>query len=114
MKVEKIAVLGAGNGGITAAADLSSRGFKVNLYQMPGHEKSLKAIKEKGEILLQEPTGDKICKINLATTDIKEAIEGCQIIIDRKSTRLNSSHVSISYAVFCLKKKRKHKHIQQD
>src|SRR5690625_7099162 len=28
---------------------------------------------------------------------------------DRKSTRLNSSHVAISYAVFCLKKK-KHKH----
>src|SRR5699024_11249425 len=26
--------------------------------------------------------------------------------IDRKSTRLNSSHVSISYAVFCLKKKK--------
>src|SRR6267378_480781 len=26
---------------------------------------------------------------------------------DRKSTRLNSSHVEISYAVFCLKKKRK-------
>src|SRR5699024_3105222 len=28
-------------------------------------------------------------------------------IVDRKSTRLNSSHVSISYAVFCLKKKTK-------
>src|SRR5437868_12656931 len=28
---------------------------------------------------------------------------------DRKSTRLNSSHVSISYAVFCLKKKKKKK-----
>src|SRR5690606_39501900 len=28
-------------------------------------------------------------------------------IIDRKSTRLNSSHVKISYAVFCLKKKKK-------
>src|SRR5207249_9831702 len=27
--------------------------------------------------------------------------------LDRKSTRLNSSHVSISYAVFCLKKKKK-------
>src|SRR5437773_7792510 len=26
---------------------------------------------------------------------------------DRKSTRLNSSHITISYAVFCLKKKRK-------
>src|SRR5258708_21683819 len=28
--------------------------------------------------------------------------------IDRKSTRLNSSHQIISYAVFCLKKKKKH------
>src|SRR5436309_4921511 len=28
---------------------------------------------------------------------------------DRKSTRLNSSHVKISYAVFCLKKKKKNK-----
>src|SRR5690348_18148625 len=28
-------------------------------------------------------------------------------LLDRKSTRLNSSHPSISYAVFCLKKKRK-------
>src|SRR5699024_6943962 len=37
--------------------------------------------------------------------------DGCrdddiEFIIDRKSTRLNSSHVSISYAVFCLKKKK--------
>src|SRR5690349_23573668 len=28
--------------------------------------------------------------------------------LDRKSTRLNSSHVEISYAVFCLKKKKKY------
>src|SRR5690625_5754606 len=28
-------------------------------------------------------------------------------VLDRKSTRLNSSHVAISYAVFCLKKKNK-------
>src|SRR5437868_12599502 len=32
---------------------------------------------------------------------------GNQGTVDRKSTRLNSSHVSISYAVFCLKKKTK-------
>src|SRR5436309_6524094 len=31
--------------------------------------------------------------------------------IDRKSTRLNSSHVKISYAVFCLKKKIRNKHV---
>src|ERR1022692_3366840 len=30
--------------------------------------------------------------------------------VDRKSTRLNSSHLVISYAVFCLKKKTRHRH----
>src|SRR3712207_7309018 len=30
------------------------------------------------------------------------------VLSDRKSTRLNSSHANISYAVFCLKKKKKH------
>src|SRR5690349_23783913 len=34
--------------------------------------------------------------------------------IDRKSTRLNSSHVEISYAVFCLKKKKKKNKITDD
>src|SRR5207253_6259156 len=33
---------------------------------------------------------------------VRDATGGCA---DRKSTRLNSSHVAISYAVFCLKKK---------
>src|SRR2546430_9414809 len=36
------------------------------------------------------------------------AASGCQVSSqDRKSTRLNSSHSQISYAVFCLKKKKK-------
>src|SRR5947199_7431671 len=33
-----------------------------------------------------------------------------KVMRDRKSTRLNSSHLGISYAVFCLKKKRNHIH----
>src|SRR3712207_7465084 len=33
---------------------------------------------------------------------------GCANPLDRKSTRLNSSHANISYAVFCLKKKKQH------
>src|SRR5690606_40119426 len=33
-------------------------------------------------------------------------LEKCAEYADRKSTRLNSSHVKISYAVFCLKKKK--------
>src|SRR5207253_10023517 len=36
---------------------------------------------------------------------VEEKIDA--LIEDRKSTRLNSSHVAISYAVFCLKKKKK-------
>src|SRR5690554_7684960 len=34
------------------------------------------------------------------------AFESINVLKDRKSTRLNSSHVRISYAVFCLKKKK--------
>src|ERR1039458_2123489 len=33
------------------------------------------------------------------------ALNRCELSPDRKSTRLNSSHLGISYAVFCLKKK---------
>src|SRR5207249_11533404 len=36
-----------------------------------------------------------------------DVLKGKALLLDRKSTRLNSSHVSISYAVFCLKKKKK-------
>src|SRR5207253_10443952 len=38
-------------------------------------------------------------------TDAREGAQGYGLQ-DRKSTRLNSSHVAISYAVFCLKKKK--------
>src|SRR5256885_16312696 len=38
-------------------------------------------------------------------------IDGALEQADRKSTRLNSSHLVISYAVFCLKKKKKNRNI---
>src|SRR5699024_12469236 len=51
-------------------------------------------------------------KMNTGMDAIEWAVQGArlgagEIVVnrDRKSTRLNSSHVSISYAVFCLKKK---------
>src|SRR5690625_1227286 len=40
------------------------------------------------------------------STGLKISIQAIRVAIDRKSTRLNSSHVAISYAVFCLKKKK--------
>src|SRR5437773_4809028 len=47
---------------------------------------------------VQRPTHTKIAHALLT-----------RVVRDRKSTRLNSSHITISYAVFCLKKK-KHSH----
>src|SRR5947209_14258290 len=38
---------------------------------------------------------------------VVEDVDAADQAIDRKSTRLNSSHANISYAVFCLKKKNK-------
>src|SRR6266581_4626479 len=45
--------------------------------------------------------------LNLRHLELEQRLE------DRKSTRLNSSHPSISYAVFCLKKKKKQRTAQQ-
>src|SRR2546430_13081585 len=45
-------------------------------------------------------------KLQENSYDVEKALEfSCSFSIDRKSTRLNSSHSQISYAVFCLKKK---------
>src|SRR5436309_11290061 len=46
-----------------------------------------------------------LCARVVGMTDEKPPLSGA--VRDRKSTRLNSSHVKISYAVFCLKKKKK-------
>ena len=52
---------------------------------------------------------DDVCKEYLSKDDrdaLKRMITDLKFIPDRKSTRLNSSHGYISYAVFCLKKKK--------
>src|SRR3712207_8545408 len=41
---------------------------------------------------------------------VRVASDGVEALKDRKSTRLNSSHANISYAVFCLKKKKYKQH----
>src|SRR4051812_50137115 len=57
-----------------------------------------------------EHVNTEICEAILGL-DVSEQAHIDQVLIDldgdRKSTRLNSSHMSISYAVFCLKKKKK-------
>src|SRR5438045_9794010 len=52
----------------------------------------------------RRPSGDR----GFRDQDAEAAPESCGSELgDRKSTRLNSSHLGISYAVFCLKKKKK-------
>src|SRR5258707_9559212 len=44
-------------------------------------------------------------QVGVRTRAIQRQLRDVQELPDRKSTRLNSSHANISYAVFCLKKK---------
>src|SRR5438034_8166330 len=73
--------------------------------------------------LYAEPAQRRLSQSS-ATTDVSAATATIQNLVgrgklrhppqcarrDRKSTRLNSSHTVISYAVFCLKKKKKKRH----
>src|SRR3712207_7435273 len=53
--------------------------------------------------------GDVLSRVTNDVDNIQQALQQA-FAQDRKSTRLNSSHANISYAVFCLKKK-KHKQL---
>src|SRR5699024_12686893 len=59
-------------------------------------------------VTIDEETGEEKVEVKTETKDIVTININIQtlgeMLEDRKSTRLNSSHVSISYAVFCLKK----------
>src|SRR5690606_42130155 len=54
---------------------------------------------------LEDPPGASRPARGPAAADLPDGRAGGAVGGDRKSTRLNSSHVKISYAVFCLKKK---------
>src|SRR2546421_4407772 len=52
--------------------------------------------------------GKELGRLDKEIDQAQQEIVRLQGKLDRKSTRLNSSHDQISYAVFCLKKKNKH------
>src|SRR5699024_11705321 len=85
-----------------------------DLSTFDGHLEQLETVIENPEIDLYVRGAvlevyEKLSKDGLVSRE--EFIEYLRKLLkhqkDRKSTRLNSSHVSISYAVFCLKKKNK-------
>src|SRR5699024_11628284 len=78
------------------AACTSENNAKENENAAANGETEDENFNEKGFPIVDEPI-----KLEFMTDKAPTTAE------DRKSTRLNSSHVSISYAVFCLKKKKK-------
>src|SRR3712207_7740971 len=58
-----------------------------------------------GVTVLPKKLDEHVARLHLSALGVKLT----ELTKDRKSTRLNSSHANISYAVFCLKKKKKTK-----
>src|SRR3712207_6864436 len=69
---------------------------KLALLDHPSHERVI--LGESLQLALSQPVRPRV-------TDMRNVSP--TVVEDRKSTRLNSSHANISYAVFCLKKKKK-------
>src|SRR5438309_11778748 len=59
----------------------------------------------RGVVVRRVEDGGRAANAGIRSGDVILEVDRMPALADRKSTRLNSSHSSISYAVFCLKKK---------
>jgi len=80
MEKDLVAVLGGGNGGHAVAANLSRAGFRVNFFELPQFVESFEKVLRTKEIQIQGISIDGVAKLNLATTDIQQAIKDVEII----------------------------------
>ena len=74
MAVKRICIMGGGNGGFAAAADLTQRGYEITLYEDPKFAASIAGIAESKTIVLKEK-GETIgsVKLHKVTTDLADA-----------------------------------------
>ena len=79
MSIRSIAILGAGNGGCAAAADLTLRGYEVRLYSRS--EQTLQPILKRGGIELVESGKEDFAKPRLVTNELKAAVSGAELIV---------------------------------
>jgi opine dehydrogenase len=75
----RIAILGAGNGGCAAAADLTLRGHSVALYDLPDFAHLLEPINQRGGI---EIIDEGFARIETVTSDIAEAMRGAEWVFN--------------------------------
>src|SRR2546429_5560842 len=98
--MHRIAVIGSGIAGLAAASRLAAApgGPAVTLLEAGGH------------------FGGHANTVDLTLGGVSQGVDTGFLVFnhrtDRKSTRLNSSHGYISYAVFCLEKKQRQAHVQ--
>ncbi len=80
MEKDLVAVLGGGNGGHAVAANLSRAGFRVNFFELPQFAESFEKVLRTKEIQIQGISIDGVAKLNLATTDIQQALKDIEVI----------------------------------
>jgi opine dehydrogenase len=74
----KVAVLGAGHGGLATAGHIALRGHSVNLFSF--FKKELDPVLERGGVKLEGDV-EGLAKLNLVTLDIAEAVAGVELVI---------------------------------
>ena len=79
MAIKKIAILGAGNGGCAAAADLTLRGFEVRLFSRS--DKTLLPIMKRGGITLDEGGVKKFAALSFVSPLIVPVVNGADLIV---------------------------------
>lgn len=77
----KVCIMGAGNGGFAAAADLTLRGVQVTLYEDPRFAKSIEKIKETGIINIEGVGPVGAAKIHKITTDLADALKDVDLVM---------------------------------
>src|SRR5688572_14511630 len=124
----KAAVVGLGTMGPGLAQTLARAGMDVSAFDVSEDQrkKAPEGIELANKVLTALGVPDRSKAPVKIAGSLKECVDGATMVvetvpekldikaavfkeIDRKSTRLNSSHSQISYAVFCLKKKKKKK-----
>src|SRR5690625_5303336 len=92
-------------GGKSGRSVVSSASYEAREYSIRSAMPVAHAVSRYPRLIIIEPTRDKYTDASKQVMRVLHDITPMVEQLDRKSTRLNSSHVAISYAVFCLKKK---------
>jgi opine dehydrogenase len=77
----KVAIIGAGDGGKAAAADLALAGHEISLFEFPSLEKNIKPILQEGGLSIVAEGEKVFTKLSQVTTDIKQALNGAEMIM---------------------------------